>query len=76
MESITIEQAQASLAAVIARLTPGEEVVIVQQDRPVARLMAEPTPRGKGRRPGSAIGTLRVVADDDAHLDDFREYMR
>jgi hypothetical protein len=27
------------------------------------------------RRPGSAIGKLTIVEDDEAHLDDFQEYM-
>jgi hypothetical protein len=28
-----------------------------------------------GRQPGSAKGKLRVLEDDDAHLEDFRDYM-
>jgi len=33
----------------------------------------ESTP--KKRQPGSAKGALRVLSEDDEHLDDFREYM-
>jgi len=29
----------------------------------------------KGRQPGSAKGILKVLSEDDEHLDDFREYM-
>jgi hypothetical protein len=29
----------------------------------------------KKRQPGSAKGMLHVLAEDDEHLDDFREYM-
>lgn len=29
----------------------------------------------KGRQPGSAKGILRILSEDDEHLDDFKEYM-
>lgn len=29
----------------------------------------------KKRRPGSAKGILQVLSEDNAHLDDFKEYM-
>ena len=75
MTTITIEEAQANLARLIAQLKPGDEVLIIQKDRPVARLTAEPNNARAPRRPGSAVGKLTVVEDDDAHLDDFKEYM-
>jgi len=34
---------------------------------------AEPTK--KKRQPGSAKGILKVLSEDNEHLDDFREYM-
>ena len=75
MTTVTIEEAQADLAAWIARLKPGEELLITQQDRPVARLVAEPPTVRKPRQPGSAVGKLTIIEDDDTHLEDFREYM-
>jgi antitoxin (DNA-binding transcriptional repressor) of toxin-antitoxin stability system len=75
MTTATIEEAQAHLATLIARLKPGEEVVIVERDRPVARLVGERIAKTGPRQPGSAIGKLTIVEDDDAHLEDFREYM-
>lgn len=75
MPTITIEEAQARLTALIAELRPGEELVIIQQDRPVARLVAEPATTQKVRSPGSAIGKLTVVQEDDTHLEDFEEHM-
>lgn len=40
-------------------------VLLPEQKRPV-----------KARRqPGSAVGILRIVAEDDEHLDDFKAYM-
>lgn len=75
MTTITIEEAQANLAGLIAELKPGEEVLITQQDRPIARLMVEPNNARAPRRPGSAVGKLTIVEDDDTHLDNFKEYM-
>ncbi len=75
MTTVTIEEAKANLGALIAELKPGQEILITQADRPVARLVAErPQPR-KPRKPGSAIGKLTIVEDDEAHLRDFEEYM-
>lgn len=75
MNTVTIQEAQTNLAGLISQLRPGEEVVITQDDRPVARVVAEPAVPGRARRPGSAVGKLRIIEEDDSHLDDFREYM-
>lgn len=75
MTTVTLEEAQANLAGLIAELKPGDEVLITQQDRPIARLTMEPNNMRTPRRPGSAVGKLSIVEDDDTHLDDFREYM-
>ncbi|NQT13753.1 MAG: type II toxin-antitoxin system prevent-host-death family antitoxin [Planctomycetes bacterium] len=75
MTTATIEEAQANLAGLIAELKPGEEVLITQRDRPVARLVVEPPNTRPPRQPGSAIGKLAVVEDDDTHLGAFKEYM-
>ncbi len=75
MHTTTMEEAQAHLAAWRSRLKPGEELLITDQDRPVARLIPEPSVPVKPRQPGSAIGKLTVVEDDESHLEDCREYM-
>ena len=60
----------------IHRLSPGEEIVITENDRAVAKLlMAVPQVR-KAPMLGTQPGTvLYVSADFDAPLDDFKEYM-
>lgn len=73
--SISLEEAQARLPELIASLRPGEEVLILAENRPVARLVGESPPEPKPRRPGSAIGKLTIIEEDDEHLEDFREYM-
>ena len=42
MVTATIEEAQIRLSSLIAQLKPGEELVIIERNRPVASLVAEP----------------------------------
>jgi hypothetical protein len=56
-------------------------VVVLEQPMPVPEgtrvvvEMPEPKAEPKRRRPGSAVGILTVVQDDDEHLQDSAEYM-
>jgi antitoxin (DNA-binding transcriptional repressor) of toxin-antitoxin stability system len=79
METVSIEEAQARLLDLIHRLTPGDELVITENDLPVARLVASvpPLPGAEPpRRLGSLRGTVQYMAPDfDAPLDDFKDYM-
>jgi prevent-host-death family protein len=75
MLTVTIEEAQASLAELIHHLRMDEEVVIVENSQPVARLvMIEPCPAM--RKLGTMKGTvIKMAPDFDAPLEDFKEYM-
>jgi prevent-host-death family protein len=75
MSTVTIEEAQAKLAELIDRLAPGEEVIITRNQQPVAKLVGQERPVRKPRRPGSAKGKLIILAEDDEHLEDFKDYM-
>ena len=76
MNTITLQEAQTRLSELIHRLTPGEEVIITEDDQPVARLtLVTPTKR-KPRQLGTLKGTVLYMAPDfDEPLDDFKEYM-
>jgi prevent-host-death family protein len=74
--TITVEEAQAKLKDLIDKLAPGEEVVITQNEQPVAKLVGTPLPPRRPRRPGTLRGTVLYMAPDfDAPLEDFKEYM-
>jgi antitoxin (DNA-binding transcriptional repressor) of toxin-antitoxin stability system len=75
MTQVSLEDAQSRLAELIAGLRPGEELQITRDDQPVARLVAESPRLRKPRTPGSAIGRLVILSDDDEHLEDFKDYM-
>ena len=74
MQTIPLEQAEGRLAEIIAKLSPGEQVVLTSNNRPVARLVGEnsdpPHPI-----PGRGKGMLTILSEDDEHLKDFAEYM-
>jgi antitoxin (DNA-binding transcriptional repressor) of toxin-antitoxin stability system len=74
--TVTLIQAQADLVGLIRRLSPGEEVVITENERTVARLKAEPTSPPQRPGPGLLKGMITIVEDDDEHLKDFAEYMQ
>ena len=75
MVTVTIQQAQSQLSELIGNLSPSEELVIVENGQPVAKL----TRVGKKMwpcQPGSAKDIPHWMAPDfNAPLDDFREYM-
>lgn len=73
--TISLEEAQATLADLIGTLGPGEEVVITQDDQPVATLRRQSSVTRMPPQFGSAKGTLRIHVEDDEHLQDFAAYM-
>lgn len=75
MPTVTIQEAQSKLTELIHRLSPGEEVVITENDQPVARLVAA-IPSQPIRKLGTLKGTVLYMAPDfDAPLEEFKEYM-
>jgi prevent-host-death family protein len=75
MSTVTIEEAQAKLSDLIHGLQPDEELVITENNQPVARLIATVPSRPK-RKLGTLKGTvLYMTPDFDAPLEDFKEYM-
>ena len=75
MSLITIGEAQAKLPEIIDKLEPGEELIITQNDQPIAKLVGYWRPARKPRQPGSAKGMLTIVSDDNVHLKDFADHM-
>ena len=72
--TVTVSEAQAKLKELIDGLAPGEEVVITENQHPVAKLVA--TEKPVERKLGTLKGTVLYMAPDfDAPLDDFKEYM-
>lgn len=76
MSTVTIEEAQAQLPQLIDRLRGEGEIVITQNQKPVARLIAEPKAERPLRQLGTMKGSVRYLDPDfDATPEDFKEYM-
>jgi antitoxin (DNA-binding transcriptional repressor) of toxin-antitoxin stability system len=75
--TVTIIHAQTHFPELIAKVLAGDEVVITQDEKPIARLVPEKsTVIMQPRVPGSAKDMISYMADDfDAPLEDFKEYM-
>lgn len=75
--TVTLDEAQINLKDLVHRMAPGEELVITENQTPVARLVSEqPRPAGRLRpAPGLGKGMITILSDDDEHLKDFAEYM-
>jgi antitoxin (DNA-binding transcriptional repressor) of toxin-antitoxin stability system len=73
-ETVTLQEAQAHLAELIAKRAPGEELIITHEEKPVAELRILP-PEQPQPRFGNCRGKLVILAEDDDHLKDFADYM-
>ena len=73
MTTVSIDEAKVNLLELIHKLKPGDEVLITENNQPVARLT-----RAHAQQPrklGTLKGTVTHMAGDfDAPLDDFKEY--
>lgn len=72
VRTVELDIAQATLSEIIAALGPGDEVLIVRNQQPVARIV--PTTQAKPQF-GNCKGMLTIVEEDDEHLADFEDYM-
>lgn len=61
--------------AVTGLARPQELVELALRELVARRARDKAQPSKAERRPGSARGKLRVLSEDDDHLDDFQDYM-
>jgi antitoxin (DNA-binding transcriptional repressor) of toxin-antitoxin stability system len=73
---LTVEETQARLKELIGQLAPGEEIVITENQQPVARLVGERPPRALRPAPGLGKGSILFMSPDfDEPLEEFKEYL-
>lgn len=73
---ISLTEIQARLPEILDQMLPGQKLWVTDPEgNLVATLVKEPPPRTAPRQPGTAVGRLTVIAEDDQHLKDFAEYM-
>jgi prevent-host-death family protein len=76
MTQVTVQEAETQLSSLIRAARQGEEIIITEENQPVAKLvslpMGETRPKSR-RRFGSGKGLFRMAPDFDAPLDEFKE---
>ena len=74
--TVTIQEAQAKLPELVARVAGGEEIVITENQQPVAKLVRERPTQPARPAPGLGKGSILYMAPDfDEPLEEFKEYM-
>lgn len=74
--TISVEEAQARLKELIDQLAPGEEVILTENQVPVAKLVGERLSHPPRPAPGLGKGSiLHMAADFDESMEEFREYL-
>lgn len=76
--TVTLQEAETQLARLVQQISEsGEDVILTDGDKPVARLVAVPVAPSERPRPrfGGAKSLVTVPPDFDAPLEDFAEYM-
>ena len=71
MTQLDINQAKSNLPKLLDLAIEGEEIVITQDDKPVAKI----SPIKRPLKRGSAKGKVWMSDDFDKPLEDFKEYM-
>jgi antitoxin (DNA-binding transcriptional repressor) of toxin-antitoxin stability system len=74
MPTVTLGEAKAHLDELIEHLQPGEEILIVDQGRPLAHVKKAER-NSWPCKAGSAAGKIHIAPDFDEPLEDFQEYM-
>jgi prevent-host-death family protein len=67
--TVEVREAQSRLNELLPSVTAGEEIVLTENNQPVARLVPMEYPSGK-RVPGLHAGMVWVSEDFDAPLDE------
>jgi antitoxin (DNA-binding transcriptional repressor) of toxin-antitoxin stability system len=70
--TMAVEDIKVTLPELLDSLTPGDEVILTRNHQPVAKLVTGLPRRRDPRKAGNCVGMVRIVADDDEHLEDFR----
>ncbi len=73
---MTLEAAQSQLKELIRSLAPGEEIVLTEDEQPVAKLVRGRSAKSARPAPGLGKGSILYMASDfDEPLDEFKEYV-
>jgi antitoxin (DNA-binding transcriptional repressor) of toxin-antitoxin stability system len=75
MHQITIQEAETHFPLVLQDVLHGEEVLIMDKNEPVAKVIPLKSPGKKPRIFGSAKGLIKMSDDFNETPEDFKDYM-
>ena len=75
MPTMNLDDAQAHLREIVARLQPGEEVVLTDNGRPLAKLVRTERTSWPCKAGSAKDKILYIAPDFDAPLEEFEKYM-
>jgi len=73
--TMAVEDIKVSLPELLDSLSPGDEVILTRNHRPVAKLVSEASRQRQPRKPGNCKGMITLLVEDDEHLEGFADYM-
>ncbi len=74
MASLSVLEAQANLPTIVHRLAPGEEVILTENDQPIAKLVATAVQPRPTPRLGTQRGSVLSMKHFDDPLEEFEDY--
>ena len=75
MPTVTVEEAQAKLPEILARLNPGDQLAILQAGEEIGRLTRSSRKQWPCKAGSYRKDRFWMAPDFDAPLEDFKEYM-
>ena len=73
--SISLAEAQTNLKQIVDNLGPGEQIVITEDQQPIARIVGARAKSAARPAPGLGKGSILFIAPDfDEPLEEFQEY--
>ena len=73
--TMAVEDIKVSLPELLDSLSPGDEVILTRNHRPVAKLVSEAPRQRPPRKPGNCKGMITLLVEDDEHLEGFADYI-
>ena len=74
MYQVNIHEAKTNLSKLIKKVVNGEEVIIAKGNKPLVKMVFIEGDKPK-RKLGTAKGKIKIAADFDTIIDDFKGYM-
>ncbi|MEI6328232.1 MAG: DUF2281 domain-containing protein [Pseudanabaena sp. ELA645] len=72
---VSLIEAATRLSDLVDAAIDGEEVILLNGDRPIAKITSIEVRKRRPAKAGSAKGLVWMSDDFDEHLEEFKEYM-